>query len=244
MPKRRLTYVLAAGMVLAAEMVLAADSAPRAIQPADPDLIPEGRRLLEYVVAQRGGRIVSGCVNSGPGSGPFEAWILASGREPALRGFNIAGFHPPGGDIYHGVLKGTVQRTLYWGRDKGGIVAMLYHWTWPTPDGKVSFMKNDHKPPLDLKKMTTAGTDEHKEFHRQLSLTADYLEKIAEARVPLLFRPFHEIDGGWFWWTDLETPEGLRTPASDRPEQTSGRGRKPQSAQPGNREEGRAGLAL
>ena len=25
--------------------------------------------------------------------------------------------------------------------------------------------------------------------------------------MPLLFRPFHEIDGGWFWWTDVETPE-------------------------------------
>ena len=25
--------------------------------------------------------------------------------------------------------------------------------------------------------------------------------------MPVLWRPFHEIDGGWFWWTDPQTPE-------------------------------------
>ncbi len=178
-----------------------------ALEPADPELIPEGRRLLEYLVGERGGRIVSGCASSGPGSGPFEAWLHASGREPALQSFNIAGFHPVDTDIYHQVLRGTVRKTLFWGQQKGGVVAMLYHWTWENPDGSVSFMKGKLDPVPDLEKMVTPGTEEYEQFHRDLRLTADYLEQLADARVPLLFRPFHEIDGGWFWWTDPKKPE-------------------------------------
>jgi mannan endo-1,4-beta-mannosidase len=186
---------------------LAFGATASALEPADPDLIPEGRRLLEYLVEGRGGRIVSGCAATGPGSGPFAAWLHASGREPALQSFNIAGFHPVDSDIYRNVQKGVVNQTRFWGRDKGGIVAMLYHWTWENPDGSVSFMKGKLDPVPDLSKMVTPGTKEYEQFHRDLSHTADYLEQLAEARVPLLFRPFHEIDGGWFWWTDPEKPE-------------------------------------
>jgi len=197
-------------MMLALIMVaMLAGLAPTAsaLEPADPDLIPEGRQLLEYLVDGRDGRIVSGCVASGPGSGPFEAWLHASGREPALQSFNIAGFHPVETDIYHQVLRGTVRKSLFWGQQKGGVVAMMYHWTWEKLDGSVSCMKNQLDPVPDLAKMVTPGTEEYEQFHRDLRLTADYLEQLADARVPLLFRPFHEIDGGWFWWTDPEKPE-------------------------------------
>lgn len=194
-------------LVLAALLSAATGVAARAWEPADPNLIPEARRLMEYLLEGRNGRIVSGCARSGPGSGPFEAWQHASGREPALKGFNIAGFHPKGSDIYHQVLRGTVSDTKFWWHEKGGIAAMLFHWTWPLPNGRTSFMKKDHIPPPDLGKMVTPGTEEYKMFHEQLRYTADYLEQLAEAKVPLLFRPFHEIDGGWFWWTDPETPE-------------------------------------
>jgi len=36
---------------------------------------------------------------------------------------------------------------------------------------------------------------------------ADYLGQFAKARVPVLWRPLHEIEGGWFWWSDTKTPE-------------------------------------
>jgi mannan endo-1,4-beta-mannosidase len=51
------------------------------------------------------------------------------------------------------------------------------------------------------------GTPEHKAAMEDLRQTADYLEQLAKARVPVLWRPLHEIDGGWFWWTDVEQPE-------------------------------------
>jgi hypothetical protein len=39
-------------------------------------------------------------------------------------------------------------------------------------------------------------------------LQSVYQKKVLEdAGIPVLWRPLHEIDGGWFWWTDKEQPE-------------------------------------
>ena len=55
--------------------------------------------------------------------------------------------------------------------------------------------------------MVTPGTKEHERTIEDLKRHADYLEKLADARVPVLWRPLHEIEGGWFWWSDTERPE-------------------------------------
>jgi mannan endo-1,4-beta-mannosidase len=131
-----------------------------------------------------------------------------AGREPALLGSDIAGFHPEGSDIYHEVMKGSVARVRFWWEQKGGVIQLLYHWGNPMhPRGSAWKGRPEGSTPPDIGKMVTAGTEEYKTFHEKLSYTADYLEELAEARVPLLFAPLHEIDGGWFWWTDVETPE-------------------------------------
>ncbi len=187
-------------------IALAAGTTVSAVEPADPDLISEGRRLLEYLRSIEGKGIVVGSIGTGGGTGPLEEFRHMTGREPALRGGGPGGgVH--GSDEFHSTSRARIDAHLFWGREKGGIVYMLYHWTWPLPDGGASYMKNRHDPPLDLEKMVTPGTEEYESFHEQLSHTADYLQELADARVPVLWAPFHEIDGGWFWWTDVETPE-------------------------------------
>ena len=36
---------------------------------------------------------------------------------------------------------------------------------------------------------------------------ADYLQQLTDEDIPLIWRPLHEIDGGWFWWTDQKKPK-------------------------------------
>ncbi len=179
-----------------------------ALEPTDPDLIPEARRLLEYLRSIEGEGIIAGKQSSGGGTGAFEVVLHMTGREPALLGSDIAGFHPEGSDIYHQVMKGHVANVKFWWQEKGGIVNLLYHWGNPMhPRGAAWKNRPEGSTPPDIGKMVTPGTEEYKAFHEKLSYTADYLEELAEARVPLLFAPLHEIDGGWFWWTDVEKPE-------------------------------------
>lgn len=60
---------------------------------------------------------------------------------------------------------------------------------------------------MDMAKFVTPGTAEHTAAMADLKRTADYLDQLNKAHVPVLWRPLHEIDGGWFWWTDQTKPE-------------------------------------
>ena len=44
------------------------------------------------------------------------------------------------------------------------------------------------------------GTPDNQEFIREMDEVAEELKKLRDAGVPVLWRPFHECDGGWFWW--------------------------------------------
>lgn len=53
----------------------------------------------------------------------------------------------------------------------------------------------------------TPGSKEHETVMQDLRQHADYLDQLAKVRGPVLWRPRHEIEGGWFWWSDTKTPE-------------------------------------
>lgn len=44
------------------------------------------------------------------------------------------------------------------------------------------------------------GTDEYWATIRDLDAIAGQLKRLRDAGVPVLWRPLHEADGGWFWW--------------------------------------------
>ncbi len=46
----------------------------------------------------------------------------------------------------------------------------------------------------------TPGTEAYQRFHEELDFIAAGLEKLQFRGIPVLFRPFHENTGGWFWW--------------------------------------------
>jgi mannan endo-1,4-beta-mannosidase len=46
----------------------------------------------------------------------------------------------------------------------------------------------------------TPGAELSKRWCAQVDTTAFYLKKLQDARVPILWRPYHEMNGDWFWW--------------------------------------------
>lgn len=78
------------------------------------------------------------------------------------------------------------------------------HWHWGF-NGE-SAWKGDRVHPVDVAAMVTPGTPEHTQAMIELAGAADKLQVLRDAGVPVLFRPLHEIDGGWFWWTDTANP--------------------------------------
>lgn len=66
------------------------------------------------------------------------------------------------------------------------------------PNKDYAFYKADTE--FDATNATVEVTWENKVFTEDLKNAAAYLKLLRDADIPVLWRPFHEAAGGWFWW--------------------------------------------
>lgn len=66
------------------------------------------------------------------------------------------------------------------------------------PNKDYAFYKADTE--FDAANATVEGTWENKVFTEDLKNAVAYLKLLRDADIPVLWRPFHEAAGGWFWW--------------------------------------------
>jgi len=154
--------------------------------PVNPNLSPEAREVLDY--------------------------LHSIYQKKVLAGYNVY-VHTP--DDY----EQTGKRAAVWGRDirwLGDVkeiaaharrhrYILTLHWHWHFDED--SAWQGKRKTPVDVGKVVTPGTAEHKQALAEMDAAADKLQVLEDAGIPVLWRPLHEIDGGWFWWTDKEKPE-------------------------------------
>jgi mannan endo-1,4-beta-mannosidase len=103
----------------------------------------------------------------------------------------------------------------------GFIVAIMWHAVPPTANEPVTFQPNriESKPDslnsvqgklLDQQfdDLLTPGTEIYKHWCTQVDTIASYLRKLQQANVPVLWRPYHEMNGDWFWWGGRHEEKG------------------------------------
>lgn len=95
--------------------------------------------------------------------------------------------------------------------DNNGIAQMMWHWNVPKsepkgnldPNKDYSFnIKTDDNDgtTFDAANALTEGTWENKVWKEDMKTLIEYLTLLKEANIPVLWRPFHEASGKWFWW--------------------------------------------
>jgi mannan endo-1,4-beta-mannosidase len=95
----------------------------------------------------------------------------------------------------------------------GSIIALCWHAAPPTADEPVTFRRKPGTSPTNLlasvqgrltdqqwNDLLTPGTELYNHWCAQVDVIADYLKQLQDARVPVLWRPYHEMNGNWFWW--------------------------------------------
>lgn len=86
---------------------------------------------------------------------------------------------------------------------KGGLVTFSWHLRNPLTGGD-SWDVSSNK----VVESILPGGEKHSEFMLWLQRTADFLESL---EIPVIFRPWHENSGSWFWWgAGLCTPEQFK----------------------------------
>ncbi len=107
-----------------------------------------------------------------------------TGKLPAIRSL----------DFMNDDFSGVVQRAIEWDA-KGGLVTICWHCG---VDGKGYTEALGDDPDFDL--LLTEGTDEYNAMMESWDNAANALLQLQDAGVTVLWRPFHEFDGQWFWW--------------------------------------------
>lgn len=92
-------------------------------------------------------------------------------------------------------LKAINKVLIEWWK-KGGLVTVSWHARNPVTGGTAF----DVAKPVDLKEILKPGTEINKRWISQLDRVAKGLAELRDAKVVVLWRPFHEMNGNWFWW--------------------------------------------
>lgn len=176
------------------------------MKPVNQNATKKAEELLNYLYEVAGKGIITGQHTQ---TNPMEevAYIKEkTGYEPKLQGFELLAYSPNINyeDASEACLKevreakGTMETALKWAKETDGIVALCFHWFSPI-GGRDKAFYTEHTD-FDASKVLEEGTEERKAFYADMDVIAEQLKKFYEADIPVLFRPFHEADGTWFWW--------------------------------------------
>lgn len=93
----------------------------------------------------------------------------------------------------------------------GSIITLMWHAVRPTEDEPVTFLGsicNGILPEEQWRDLLQEGTEVHDRWLGQVDVIAGFLAQLRDARIPVLWRPYHEMNGSWFWWGGREGPDG------------------------------------
>lgn len=118
----------------------------------------------------------------------IESLIPVTGDAPALMGVDLSGLN----DLDWAMTKNRILD--HW--NKGGLVTIGWHmanpWTggdsWDTNEADLTELLRDNS-------VVALST-----WRPMIDQAATALKSLEDAGVIVLFRPFHEMNGGWFWW--------------------------------------------
>lgn len=125
--------------------------------------------------------------------------IYLTGDFSAIRGYELGGILKQTPSELQKEREGVVKNAIEWHKAQG-IVAMTYHVKLPGECNCWDKVNGGSISEAEFKKIITPGTEEYKKHIKDLDDAAIYLKKLRDAGVPVLWRPYHEMNGGWFWW--------------------------------------------
>ena len=175
------------------------------ITPVNKNATKEARAVLEYLESIRGKGLITGQHTLTMAQEELEFIKKETGKLPALCGFELLSYSPNinWDSCNEEALKelreneGTLQRAYEWA-EMGGLITFTWHWYSPIGGVDKSFYSKNTE--YDATRVFEEGTEERAAFYHDLDVMAELLQGFADKHIPILWRPFHEAEGDWFWW--------------------------------------------
>lgn len=93
---------------------------------------------------------------------------------------------------------------------EGAIITLMWHVGRPFDNSPYSW-KNSVQNSInekDWKAILTPGTRINEQWKAQVDTVAKALLQLQEKNIPVLWRPYHEMNGVWFWWGNKPGKDG------------------------------------
>lgn len=123
-----------------------------------------------------------------------------TGSYPAIYGWDIADFLRA--QYSDEEIEERMKQSVEWvrqGYERGGIITYAWHMSNPVTDD--SFYDTTNAVYAII-----PGGELHDKYRGILDTVADFFQRIDP--IPVIFRPYHEHNGDWFWWgKDIATEE-------------------------------------
>lgn len=200
------TFLLAVALGAAAPFFMG--NAPVHPSPAAVEVPPDGRvSILQYLKEITGKKVFSGIHNREPNSRPAmqtEQLERLTGKYPAL----WSGDFLFKADDVNSRWAMIYECKNQW--DHGAIVQLMLHVAPPDQPENTSWNGGvlSHYTDAQWSDLVTDGGHLNELWKRRLDEYAIYLKYLDDYGVQVLFRPFHEMNQGKFWWGGRPGPDG------------------------------------
>jgi len=122
-----------------------------------------------------------------------------TGSHPAVIGVDFSGLSGrPDNEIQY--TKKQLQKTISDTYDRGGVITVSWHFN--NPVSSTNFYWNDSTASPAVKYIIPGALyhDKYKQILHTIGDLANSTKGKDGRLVPMIFRPYHEFDGDWFWW--------------------------------------------
>ena len=122
-----------------------------------------------------------------------------TGSHPAVIGIDLSGFSGQRA----GAIEKEKERLRKVAADtynRGGVVTISWHFNNPVSAGGFYWKDSVSLPAVRYIVPGGSAHNQYKDILRGIGQWANSTRGKDGKLVPMIFRPYHEFDGGWFWW--------------------------------------------
>jgi len=170
------------------------------VDPVNPAATESTKKVLNYLTNLKGKGLLTGQQNL---ASDVMKWsnevVQVTGKYPALLGEDFS----YGNEAHYKRLDIVNAAIDQW--KNGGLVTISWHQvnpdSWDGSGNEGSF--SDTQVPMSQERFNELfqdSTEIHKKYLAHLDTIATYLKLLQNSGVVVLWRPYHEMNGTWFWW--------------------------------------------
>lgn len=123
---------------------------------------------------------------------------LLTGYNPMIKGVEFGGISGQTPETLSKQRGVVVEACKAWYK-KGGIITASFHSSYPGSSNTWDNVKRSMSQE-DFNEIVTPGTSMYNSLINDLDRLAVHLRALRDEDIPVLWRPYHEMNGGWFWW--------------------------------------------